>query len=170
MTRTLATGQTRRGLLKGLTGTAIGGMLAAAGLRGTALAAPAAKTTICHWDATRATYQQLSVPAKDLKGHARHTQDILAPDFTSPQTCGSCTNACGTGDTCLNGNCVEQEAQFTGRRVKIVCQNDATSEEFCLDLGHPICNYCYQFCLANSDSPDGRELILIDGSEPNCNP
>jgi hypothetical protein len=46
LTRTLAMGQSRRGLLKGLTSTAIGGLLSAVGLGETA--AKGGKSGFCH--------------------------------------------------------------------------------------------------------------------------
>src|SRR5687767_1312824 len=77
LTRRLAGGLGRRQLVGGLAA-----LLGVAGRRATTSAAPAAKTTICHWDSLLGTYRQLSVTAKELKGHARHGQDLRTPDFT----------------------------------------------------------------------------------------
>ncbi len=145
LTRTLGARSNRRSVVKSF-GAAALGAAGVIGLRGAVGAAPAAKTTICHWDAVLATYQQLSVTAKDLKGHAKHGHDILAPDFTSPATCGTCTTTCpdptnGTA-TCTNGGCGVScddgyEPDGSGG-----CQAASTPPD-CADVGCPSSGECY---------------------------
>jgi hypothetical protein len=103
--RRLAMATDRRSVVRGFAA----GLLATAGLRQSGAAAPPSKVTICHWDAALGAYQQLAVPAKAANAHAKHAQDIVAPDFASPATCGGCNTACPTPEhgtaTCAAESC-----------------------------------------------------------------
>jgi len=66
--RTLATGSSRRSVLRGLAG----GALAAVGLSRAAQAVPMDKVDLCHYDADTDTYHSISVSGNALDAHLAH--------------------------------------------------------------------------------------------------
>ena len=102
LTRRLATGRTRRSVLRGLVG---GGAALVAARTGASLAAPEDKTTICHWSEDLGYYEQISISLNGLHGHEGHGQDLLYPDFESNETCGNCNTACGEDEICGEAGC-----------------------------------------------------------------
>jgi hypothetical protein len=98
LTRQLATGRTRRSLLRGLVA---GGTALAAARASTSLAAPAPKVDVCHWDAAAGAYVLLTISENSwLTGHlGQHAQDYLRGN-------GCCTaGECGTDSACLIHQC-----------------------------------------------------------------
>jgi hypothetical protein len=89
-TRTLASGQSRRGLLKGLTGTAIGGLLAAVG--------------IAEAGAKPKTNEPCTAPnTKCGKGKGKNA--VCVNTQTDAANCGSCGNTCAATESCVGGQC-----------------------------------------------------------------
>ena len=89
LAKTLASGQSRRGFLKGVTGTAIGGLLASVGLGKAVAAPPAGKPSKCYGENSRCT--------------------------NGKQCCsGTCTNrTCAPVDLCVNVTCIPTNVCFT---------------------------------------------------------
>jgi hypothetical protein len=77
LARTLASGSSRRTLLRGM----VGGALAAVGLRAGGTAAQANKVDVCHYDADTDTYEHINVSANALPAHVAHG-DRVASDCT----------------------------------------------------------------------------------------
>lgn len=104
LTRMMASGASRRTVLRG----ALGGALAAVGLRSVAGAAPAAKVDICH-QTGNGTYRHINVSVNALDAHIAHgdftdCEGNFEVDFDSC-TCVCGLTSCGTGselntDTC----------------------------------------------------------------------
>jgi hypothetical protein len=113
LTRTLATGKSRRSVLKGLTGTAVGGLLAAVGM-GEAVAKPAGKPSKCYGENSSCTNGK-----QCCSGTC--TNRTCAP-VTPVVTCmgGPCDPflpfLCGEGCTCIDfgsgGQCVVAGSQI----------------------------------------------------------
>jgi hypothetical protein len=105
LTRRLATGRSRRSVLRGLIG---GGAALVAARAGTSMTEAAGKVTICHWSPDLGAYQQISVSPSAVPVHQAHQngKDIISPDFTSAQTCGDCNTACASADACTTAACV----------------------------------------------------------------
>jgi hypothetical protein len=101
LARRLATGRSRRSVLRGFVG---GGAALVAARTGATLAAPAGKFTICHWSADLGYYELISVSGNALAAHEAHG-DIIYPDFTDPATCGDCNTQCGEGEICGEFGC-----------------------------------------------------------------
>lgn len=98
LTRRLATGRSRRSVLRGIVG---GGAALAAARAGTSLAAPEPKVDVCHWDAAAGAFVWLSISQNSwLTGHqGQHAQDYLRGN-------GCCTaGECGTDSACLIHQC-----------------------------------------------------------------
>lgn len=106
LTRRLATGQSRRSILRGLIG---GGGTLLATKAGSSLAAPAPKVTICHWSPDLGYYELISVSQNAVSAHAAHQHglDIINPDFTSTDTCGDCNTVCQAADFCTPAACTD---------------------------------------------------------------
>lgn len=98
LTKTLGSGKSRRGFLKGLTGTALGGVLAAVGL-GAAAAPPAGKPTKCYGDHSSCTNGK-----QCCSGTC--TNRTCAPIVVDPCAGKNCDdgNEC-TADSCSGGIC-----------------------------------------------------------------
>ncbi len=77
--RRLATGQSRRSVLRGF----LGGVGLVAAKAGHTLAAPAPKVTICHWSEELGYYELISVSENAVPAHEahQHGMDIINPDF-----------------------------------------------------------------------------------------
>jgi hypothetical protein len=107
LTRRLATGQTRRSVLRGLVGG--GAALVAARAGGAVIAAPQDKITICHWSEDLGYYELISVSENAVPAHTAHPRglDIIGPDFASIETCGDCNVACYDVDLCTPAACIE---------------------------------------------------------------
>jgi hypothetical protein len=124
ITRTLATGQSRRGLLKGLTGTAIGGLLVAAGIGETA-AKP-------------------EVPCK--APNAKYGKGRNAVCCTPGQTYNASTNACITPTPCTpdcTGKCGGASDGCTGT-CNATCPSTTCPQVDCniaIDNGDGTCWY-----------------------------
>ena len=103
LTRTLASGQSRRSLLKGLTGTAVAGLLAAAGVHD---AAARSRVGICHLT-DDGTYKYITVDQSAVPAHEAHG-DVVT-DLTDVANCGTCGNACSApanaSATCGGNGC-----------------------------------------------------------------
>lgn len=127
LAKAVATGRSRRTVLRGLGAGALG-LLGASRM---AQAAPAGKVTICHWDADLGVFQQLTISQNGLHGHRNHLKDNLTPDFANDSSnCGGCGVVC-TGDaTCSNGECVSVPKVCTPANMLgadglgRICQND----------------------------------------------
>ena len=104
ITRRLASGQSRRGVRKGLVGSALGGTLAAMGLASGA-AKPAGKVAVCHFDATTGLYDHITVAYRAVPAHRAHG-DGINPNFqTDVKNCGACGVTCRPGELCVGGIC-----------------------------------------------------------------
>lgn len=133
----LAGGQTRRGVLKGLAGTALGGVLAAVGL-GEA-AAKGGKVSICHHN-DLGTYDYITVSQASLATHQAHGDTVT--NLTDLANCGACGNACtapaNASATCISGSCgftCDQgyEPNEAGNACVSICISDCPP--FNCDLG-----------------------------------
>ncbi|HET9658945.1 MAG TPA: hypothetical protein VFP05_01340 [Thermomicrobiales bacterium] len=102
LTRRLATGRSRRSVLRGLMA---GGTALVAARAGTSLAAP--KVDLCHWDASSGTYQWLSISQNGwLTGHKdQHPEDFLRSNCCTAGECGTDT-ICATY-SCNAGTCAQ---------------------------------------------------------------
>ena len=128
--RGLASGISRRGMVRNLTGTAIGGILVAVGTsdagarkkkrgsgkgkrrsQGRSKAERADKVAVCHYDADAETWELINVSKSGWdNGHSKHEQDYLLEgdcctdgDCPGDESCrdGDCTPQCTTcGDGC----------------------------------------------------------------------
>ena len=103
ITRRLASGQSRRGVLKGLVGSALGGTLAAMGLASGA-AKPAGKVEICHLDATTGLYNLITVSHRAVPAHLAHGDGIRTDFGEDVDHCGGCGVPC-RGGYCRDGQC-----------------------------------------------------------------
>jgi hypothetical protein len=128
LSRTLATGASRRSLLRGMVGAAVGGALAGR----SAVAAPQSKVGICHQD-DLGQYRYQEVNGNAVPAHEAHG-DAIAPDFSSDSNhCGGCGIACGDGYTCQDSACVEVTPP------PVVCSNavlagaDGADDDFFVD-------------------------------------
>jgi len=115
LTRTLATGASRRRVLQGLMGGAAAGVF---GLLGTGGAdakrdkvkkTKPAKVAICHTTGSATNpYAYISVSERAVKAHEAHG-DVIAPDLaTDLAHCGGCGQACDAPvDACSTVACVD---------------------------------------------------------------
>lgn len=103
LTRSLASGQSRRGVLKGLTGMAVGGLLAAVGV----VEAEAKPTVgICHRTGD-GRYKYMTVNQNAVPAHEAHGDVVTG--LSDVANCGACGNACGApanaSATCGENGC-----------------------------------------------------------------
>lgn len=103
MTRALASGQSRRGVLKGLVGSVLGGALAGMGLASGA--AKPAKVGICHWDKDNGSYTYIEVSERAVRAHAAHGDMTHIDPETDESNCGACGKTCNPGESCVGGTC-----------------------------------------------------------------
>jgi hypothetical protein len=101
LTRTLATGRSRRSILRGLIG---GSAALVAAKTGSALAAPAPKVDVCHWHEETGTYSVINISTNGwTNGHSGHEHDYLRTDCCIDSDCPE-SDACTT-HTCDTGTC-----------------------------------------------------------------
>lgn len=112
MTRTLASGHSRRGLLKGLSGTAIGGLLVAAGL-GEAAAKPEKP---CKSPNTRHGRGRNAVCCTPAQTYDAATNTCVTPVLCSPDCdgkCGGASDGCtGTCDAICPSTCPQVDCNI----------------------------------------------------------
>lgn len=103
-TKVLATGSSRRLVIKGLASTLLGGVLTRLHLSDTVADGGIEKVTVCHQGNT------LEISTSALQAH--HSHGDTAPDFNSdPSNCGGCNVICADEETCSSGSCIAR----TGR-------------------------------------------------------
>jgi hypothetical protein len=105
ITRALASGTSRRSVLRGMFGTAFGGALATIGVR--TAGASSHKVNVCHLtDDPANPVVLIDVSENAVPAHAAHG-DATYVDLTSDvNNCGWCGNVCGAGEACEAGTCV----------------------------------------------------------------
>ncbi len=133
LTRRLATGRTRRSVLKGLVG---GGAALLATGAGSALAKPSPekKVTVCHYDANTGQHVEISIAQKALASHLQqHPEDEEgACEACTPVGCqygewsvwSACSVECGTG-TVTRSRAVLVEGSCGG----VACNSSALVEQ-----------------------------------------
>lgn len=141
LARGLASGITRRGIVRSLTGAAIGGIFAAIGAseagakkkggsgkgkgKGKGKDAERDKVAVCHYDADAKTWVSISVSQEGWEnGHSKHKRD-----FKQAEKDGCCldSDCSGFTDQCNVGTCVVND-----RRVG-ACKAVPTPDEACED-------------------------------------
>ena len=105
LARTLATGASRRSVLRGLTGSIVAVLAAARGV--VPAGAAGGKTTVCHRTTSISNpWEQISVGAADLAIHRTHAGDAIAPNFAiDPNHCGRCGRVCPLDQVCEGSRC-----------------------------------------------------------------
>lgn len=127
LSRTLATGTSRRSLLRGLAGAAVAGMLVDRHVA----AQPQPKVGICHRNG-EGQYRYQEVNGNAVPAHEAHG-DAIAPDFSSDANhCGGCGITCADGYTCEAGSCAEATPPppLVCNSVVLAGSNGADSEVF----------------------------------------
>ncbi len=152
LTRSLAHGASRRGVLRLLAGSALGGVL---GLLGLEEAAAACRLAGQRCDATHRCCAGAKC-ASNGRCKCKVSQNFFACDGpgtrcvdvgTSETHCGGCGNpSCGSDEICLNGGCVN------------TCQDGLhNAQETDVDCGGPICARCDdgRMCTNGDDCKSG---------------
>src|SRR6478735_2298617 len=113
LVKSLARDTSRRDVIKGLAGSAVGGMLAMARFNRSD-AAPAAKVGICHRTGSASNpVVYITVSSNAIPAHQAHG-DVINPDFqTDINNCGGCSIVCDDGDPCTINSCVSGVCTYT---------------------------------------------------------
>ncbi len=112
-TRRLATGRSRRAVLRGLVG---GGAALVADRSVTLLAAQPDTVAVCHLDDETGTYQVLDLPSAAVSAHLEHGDFLFG---------GCCTNAdCDGGDACTQPATCQEGVCIPGASVTCSVTDD----------------------------------------------
>lgn len=151
-TRSLATGASRRRLLKGIAGGVAAG---AGGLLRRQGSAAADKVFICHNTGSETNPQVLiEVSVNAIPAHEAH-DDLIGVDVSSdPFNCGDCGIVCEDNNACTDNLCVEGECVFPA----IACDDQSA----CTDDSCDPATGCV-FTPVNCDDGDA---CTVDGCEP----
>jgi hypothetical protein len=120
LARGLASGTTRRGMVRQFTGAALGGILVAVGIseagakkqkhghgKGKASSAGKDKVAVCHYDADAQTYVLINVSQSGWdNGHSKHKKDFQQADKNG---CCLDSDCAKLTDECSKGTCVVNE-------------------------------------------------------------
>jgi hypothetical protein len=126
LTKALATGVSRRRVLRGAVGSAIGGMVSMIRIRG---GSAGDKVVVCHLTGSATNpVVQIDVSVNAIPAHEAHG-DVIAPDFaTDVNNCGGCGIVCGGGDACNTPTCLGGECTT----VSVNCDdNNACTDDSC---------------------------------------
>jgi len=152
LTRGLAAGTTRRGMVRQFTGAALGGILVAAGLSEAGAkkkkhghgkgkgktndsSAGQDKVAVCHYDADAQTYVLINVSQSGWdNGHSKHKKD-----FRQSEKNGCCLDSecVGLTDPCNKGTCVVNDQRVGACKAIPTPQQACESKNLCLK--HPTC-------------------------------
>ena len=150
--RTLASGQSRRGVLKGLTGTAIGGLLAAVGIGEAVAAPPAGKPSKCYGDNSSCTNGKQCCSGTCTN---RTCAPVIPVDRCAGVTC-TATSECFTPGTCSGGVCSPQNPKDSGVSCSIgTCDGAGTCRAPEVCTGLPLNASC---ATADQCCPDGAAV------------
>jgi hypothetical protein len=171
LSRSLATGSSRRSLLRGL----LGGAAALAGLgAGSTAAAPKGKVDVCHYDADSGTYHKININRNAYDAHIAHGDLVTCEGNRrlDMETC-SCVCAeteCDTGSTFNPATCACERQTSTCTEVGQSCGNysicmrlTGTSPEqlACIDIYASGCNI-NAGCTSSTDCTNRNNLCVDD--------
>lgn len=105
LTRSLASGRSRRSILRGLVG---GGAALAAMRTGSSLAAPAQKVSICHVTGNGSSHL-ITVSANAIPAHEAHGDGYLG----TAAHCSACGDTCEAVDACTPALCTDDGCNAT---------------------------------------------------------
>ncbi len=166
LTKTLSSGTTRRGMLKGLLGGGAGGALGMLGLsRG---AAQPNKVGVCHLTGN-GSYRYIEVSTNAVPAHEWH-EDTINPDFSNDVTnCGDCGNVCSSAPEHATATCIGGECGFTCTEgYQVSSAGDACEAIFACPEGYEELNGgCFQTVSGlGGTCPDGCAVYRsVIGSE-----
>ena len=151
LTRSLASGSSRRTVLRGL----LGGVAALTGFRaGSTAAAPAAKIDVCHYDADTGTYHKINISQNASDTHLAHG-DNADIGCAEGQTLNTDTCACEAAGPCPDCNCFS-------------CWGTTEGEFFCVFAG--TLGFLFP-CTSSADCPAERPYCVATTEEgPNDPP
>lgn len=185
LTRRLATGRSRRSVLKGLIG---GGAAVLAAGAGSTLAKPSPdkKVTVCHSDADTGQYYEISIATKALSKHLQNNRGdyegacaVCTPvhcQYSGWSPSSECSVACGGGTqtytrvvtvpaSCDGTPCTESLEQTQECNTQACCEDIPCPDGFC----GPQLNTCGQeigYCVDSSVTcPDGFCGNLYDACD-----
>lgn len=155
----LATGRTRRSVLRGLIG---GGAAVVAARTGTTLAVPQGKVTICHWSEDLGYYELISLSGNAVPAHGAHG-DIINPNFTDVNNCGDCNTACEAVDPCTPAACTDDGCNAVSSCDDGVCGDDGCETvstcSSALLIGFETNSVAFNVCV------DDNLRVLVNGEE-----